>query len=188
MKRLVFLFSAFYLSLVVLTATAQNIFITESSQVTFFSDAPLQDIEAVNKAATSIITLHNDSIAFQVPIKGFTFKSGLMQTHFNETYMESDKKGYEYATLKGKLSEKIDFKKDGEYKVTVTGNLKMHGVEKPRTFDGTITVKGDKVTVKSQFKVLVADHKIKIPSDKIKNIGSEVLVTVEAHYKPYVKP
>jgi len=167
---------------------AQGVYISESSDITFFSEAPLENIEAVNKAATSIITLHNDSIVFQVPIKGFTFKKSLMQQHFNENYMESDKKGMEYSTLKGKINEKIDFKTDGEYKVTCTANLLIHGVTKNRTFDGVITIKNGKPSIKSQFTVKVADHNIKIPNAVIKNIAEEVLVTINIQYKPYVKP
>ncbi len=169
------------------TAYSQSVYISESTEISFFSKAPMEDIEAINKASTSIITLYNDSIAFSVPIKGFKFKKGLMETHFNETYMESDKKGYEYGILKGKINEKPDFKTDGEYKVTCTGILKIHGVEQPRTFEGVFTVKDGKINLKSKFKVLVADHKIKIPSDKIMNIGKEIEVSVSADYKPYVK-
>ena len=168
-------------------ASAQGVYISESSEITFFSKAPLENIEAVNKAITSIITLHNDSIVFQVPIKGFTFKKTLMQTHFNETYMESDKKGMEYATLKGKINEKVDFKTDGEYKVTCTGNLMIHGVTKNRIFEGTITVKNGKPSIHAQFTVKVAEHNIKIPNAVVKNIAEEVLVTINTTYKPYVK-
>lgn len=165
----------------------QGVYISESSEITFFSEAPLENIEAVNKAITSIITLHNDSIVFQVPIKAFTFKKSLMQQHFNENYMESDKKGMEYSTLKGKINEKTDLKTDGEYKVTCTGDLLMHGVTKHRTFEGIITVKDGKPSIRSQFKVKLADHNIKIPNAVIKNIAEEVLVTINITYKPYVK-
>ncbi|MCG3166055.1 MAG: hypothetical protein POELPBGB_01831 [Bacteroidia bacterium] len=171
-----------------LTSFAQSVYISEKTEISFFSKAPIEDIDAVNKMSTSIITLHNDSIAFKVPITGFVFKDGLMQRHFNSNYMESDKKGYENATLKGKINEKVDFKTDGEYKVTCTGILKMHGVEQPRTFEGVFTVKEGKINLTSKFKVLVADHKIKIPSDKLMNIGKEIEVSVSADYKPYVKP
>lgn len=171
-----------------LTSFAQSVYISESTEISFFSKAPIEDIDAVNKLSTSIITLHNDSIAFKVPITGFVFKDGLMQRHFNSNYMESDKKGYENATLKGKINEDIDFKADGEYKVTCTGVLKMHGVEQPRNFEGVFTMKEGKVNLTSKFKVLVADHKIKIPGDKVMNIGKEIEVSVSANYKLYVKP
>ncbi len=167
---------------------AQTVYISESTEISFFSKAPVENIDAVNKMSTSIITLHNDSIAFKVPITGFVFKDGLMQRHFNSNYMESDKKGFENSTLKGKINEDIDFKTDGEFKVTCNGILKMHGVEQPRNFEGVFTVKEGKVTLTSKFKVLVADHKIKIPGDKLMNIGKEIEVSVSANYKLYVKP
>lgn len=186
-KKIIVLCLIVNCQLSIVNSFAQVIYVSEKTEISFFSKAPLEDIEAVNNTSTSIITTHNDTIAFQVPIKGFTFKNGLMQTHFNETYMESDKKGNEYGILKGKINEKIDLTTDGEYKVSCTGILKIHGVEQPRTFEGTIIVKEGKLHLQSKFKVLVADHKIKIPSDKVMNIGKEIEVTVSAHYKPYVK-
>ncbi len=188
MKNNIFLFSIFYFLFSIAVSKAQTVYISESTEISFFSKAPIEDIDAVNKMSTSIITLHNDSIAFKVPITGFVFKDGLMQRHFNSNYMESDKKGFENATLKGKINEDIDFKTDGEFKVTCTGTLKMHGVEQPRNFEGVFIVKEGKVNLTSKFKVLVADHKIKIPGDKVMNIGKEIEVSVSANYKLYVKP
>jgi hypothetical protein len=188
MKKLLALSSLLTAYCLLPTAFGQTVYISEKTEISFFSKAPVEDIDAVNKMSTSIITLHNDSIAFKVPITGFVFKDGLMQRHFNSNYMESDKKGYENATLKGKINEDIDFKTDGEYKVTCTGTLKMHGVEQPRNFEGVFTVKEGKISLTSKFKVLVADHKIKIPSDKLMNIGKEIEVSVSADYKLYVKP
>jgi hypothetical protein len=188
MKKLIALLLILNSLFLILNSFAQTVYISEKTEISFFSKAPIEDIDAVNKISTSIITLHNDSIAFKVPITGFVFKDGLMQRHFNSNYMESDKKGYENATLKGKINEDIDFKTDGEYKVTCTGILKMHGVEQPRTFEGVFTVKEGKINLASKFKVLVADHKIKIPSDKLMNIGKEIEVSVSADYKLYVKP
>ena len=184
MRKLIFFLVAFGCN----HLFAQNIYISESTEITFFSEAPLENIAAVNKASQSIITLYNDSIVFMVPISGFTFKKALMQEHFNENYLESDKKGFENAILKGKINEKPDFKKDGEYKVTCTGNLLIHGVEQTRTFEGIFTVKEGKISLKSQFTVKVKEHHIKIPNTVIKNIAEEVLVTITANYKPYSKP
>lgn len=169
-------------------AFAQSIYTSESAEITFFSKAPLEDIAAVNKAATSLLTPFNDSVVFLVPIKGFTFHKPLMQEHFNENYMESHKAGMEYAKMKGKINEKIDWKTDGEHKVTCSGMLLIHGVEQPRNFEGTVTILNGKPSIKSEFKVKLADHKIKIPKAVIQNIAEEVLVTVIVNYKPYEKP
>lgn len=187
MKKIILLLLIIHCQLSIVNCFSQNIFISESSHITFFSEAPLENIEAVNTASTSIITLFNDSIAFQVPIKGFTFEKPLMQEHFNENYMESDKKGMEYAILKAKFNEKPDFKTDGEYKLSCTGTILIHGVQQTRTFDGTITVKAGKPSIKSEFIVKLQDHKVKIPKAVIKNIAEEVKVTVSANYKPYSK-
>lgn len=184
MKKLITLLTTYCL---LLTAYGQSVYISENSEIIFFSAAPIENIEAVNTASTSIITLYNDSIAFQVPIKGFTFEKPLMQEHFNENYMESDKKGMEYGILKGKFNEKPDFKKDGEYKVSCTGTLLIHGVKQNRNFDGIITVKNGNPSIKSEFMVKLEDHKVKIPKAVIKNIAEEVKVTVKANYKPYSK-
>src|SRR5690554_782336 len=72
------------------------------SKTTFFSSAPLEDITATNTQASSLFNSETGAIAFMVPIKGFRFRKSLMQQHFNENYLESDK--YPQATFEGKLS------------------------------------------------------------------------------------
>ncbi len=108
-----------------------------------------------------------------------------MQEHFNENYMETPK--YPNASFRGKINEKIDYKKDGVYKVTCTGKLNMHGVDQLRTIDGTITVKGNEVVLDSQFFVKTVDHKIDVPKVVFEKIAENIKVTVNAKYAPYVK-
>ena len=85
-------------------------------------------------------------IAFNLLVKSFEFKIALMQEHFNENYMESDK--YPKASFKGKITnlDKINFKKDGVYPAEVIGDLTIHNVTKPLTAKGTLEVKGGTVT------------------------------------------
>src|SRR5690606_36927900 len=80
---------------------AQSYQYTES-EVTFFSSAPMEDIKATNKRATSLFDAATGSIAFVVPINGFQFRKSLMQQHLNENYLESDK--YPNASFEGKVS------------------------------------------------------------------------------------
>jgi polyisoprenoid-binding protein YceI len=98
-----------------------------------------------------------------------------MQEHYNENYMESEK--FPYATFKGKISETIDYTKDGTHNVTMVGTLDMHGVELPRTVTGTVTVKGGTISMDSKFEVKVADHKIKVPSLYVEKIAENIQVT-----------
>ena len=129
--------------------------------VSFFSTTPIEDIDATNNACTSLLNSANDTIVFKIPNKEFVFPKSLMQEHFNENYMETSK--YPNATFKGKINEDIDYTKEGIYKVTCTGMLKMHGVEQIRTIAGTITVKSEELTIVSNFNVKLVDHKIDVP-------------------------
>lgn len=121
-------------------------------------------------------------MAFKVPIQSFTFRNGLMQEHFNENYMESDK--YPHATFKGKIVEDVDLSRDGTYKVSASGILSVHGVSKARTITGVIVVKNGQMMLNASFVVPVADHKIDIPDNKLLNISQDINVKLEAAYEP----
>lgn len=164
---------------------AQEIQTSKAINVRFFSSAALEDIEGVTQNGTSVITTAKNDFFFLVPIKSFTFKSSLMQEHFNENYMESDK--YVDARFTGKVNEEVDWKKDGNYNVTVTGKLIIHGVDKERTFPGVITIKNGVISISSKFDIACKDHNIKIPSMMSEKIAEVVSVTVSGTYAPYVK-
>ncbi len=164
---------------------AQEIQTSKAINVRFFSSASLEDIEASTQNGTSVITTAKNDFFFLVPIKSFSFKSSLMQEHFNENYMESDK--YPDARFTGKVNEDIDWKKDGTYNVTVTGKLTVHGVDKDRTIPGTIAIKNGVVSISAKFDIACKDHGIKIPSMLAEKVAEIVNVTVSGTYAPYVK-
>ncbi|MBI3501568.1 MAG: YceI family protein [Bacteroidetes bacterium] len=149
-----------------------QIYTGKSYEISFFSHGPIEDIAATSKSAQVMLNTAKNEIAVKVTIKGFEFEKKLMQEHFNEKYMESDK--FPYATFSGKIKDTIDYKKDGVYKVSVTGKLNIHGVEKERTIPGTITVKGGEITIDSKFPVALKDHNIEIPSLVTQNIAEIV--------------
>lgn len=177
------------LSLVFLVFTSlvsnAQIFIGKTCEVKIFSDGPIEDIDAINKTSKPILNTANNEIAVKITIKGFDFDKELMEEHFNEKYMESDK--IPYATFAGKINEKIDFTKNGTYKVTVTGKLKIHDVEKERTLEGTITVKGGEIHIETKFIVLLKDHNVQIPSLVSQNISEVIEVTLKSILVEYVK-
>ena len=117
------------------TGMFAQIYIAKTCEISFFSSSPLENIEAINKAAKPLLNIATNDIQIKIAISAFVFAKPLMQEHFNENYMESDK--FPNAIFKGKINEKLDWTKDGEYKVTVTGKLSIHGVEKDRTIDGS---------------------------------------------------
>lgn len=162
-----------------------QIYIAKTCEISFFSASPLEDIEAVNKACKPIINTATNDVQMKIAINAFQFQKALMQEHFNENYMESEK--YPNAIFKGKINEAVDWTKDGEYKVTVTGKLNIHGVEKDRTLDGVVKIKGQEITIGSKFKIHIADHGIKVPSLYVQNIAEDVDVTLNATLEPYKK-
>jgi hypothetical protein len=149
------------------------------SHIRFFSDAPMEDIEAVNKNAQSALDLQSGEIVFSVPISGFQFEKSLMQEHFNENYMESEK--YPKATFSGKISG-YEIGKSGWQNAKASGEMTIHGVQNPMSCEGKIRVEGNQVEIESEFPVELADYKIKIPKVVFLNIAEVVEVTVKFSY------
>lgn len=162
---------------------AQN-FITKNGKISFFSKTSMENISAVNNQAVSVLNSKNGDLAFSVLVTGFLFKKALMQEHFNEEYMESDK--YPKAGFKGNIADisKVNFKKDGSYPVSVSGDLTLHGVTNKVKVPGTITITSGKVAAAATFNILVADYKISISKMVENNISKSIEVKVDCNYDP----
>lgn len=173
------------LSIFALSKVDAQILITNTAKVQFFSETPVENISAVNANVSSLINTATDSIFFKIKNTGFAFKNALMQDHFNENYMESSK--YPFSTFKGKISQQIDYTKDGSYKISASGKMYIHGVERPVTANGLITVKAGQVSVSSDFTVKTADYKIDVPKLVFQKIAQEIKVSLSAVYKPAAK-
>lgn len=157
-----------------------GLYASKNAKISLYSKAPIEDIEASTTSGASVYNSATGDVAFSVPIKSFHFEKSLMQAHFNENYMESDK--YPTATFKGKVASPPDVSKDGTYTVKATGDLTVHGVTQNRTIDGTFTVKGGVVTLNTEFMVKCADHKITIPQLVFHNIAETIRIQVAATY------
>jgi polyisoprenoid-binding protein YceI len=172
--------------ILLLTATIVNgyaqKFYTKNGLVSFYSKAPVEDIQADNNEVLSVINTATGDVQFSLLNTGFHFKKALMEEHFNEDYMESDK--YPKSTFKGKITNlsEVNFTKDGTYNVTVAGDLTMHGVTNKVTATGTITIKGGAISATSKFKIQLADYKITIPSVVKNNIAETIEITVSCSY------
>ncbi len=158
-------------------ASAQSRYMTRNGKVTFFSTTPLEDIKADNNQASCIIDVEKGEMAFTVLMKSFVFPKALMQEHFNENYVESDK--FPKASFKGSFAEKIPAGKDGVYTITSTGELFLHGVSKPVQATGTVEVKEGKLYAKSKFIVSPKDYDISIPKLVENNIAKNIEVSVD---------
>ena len=178
MKKVIFLF---LLSGFLLNIHAQK-YMTRTGYIGFFSHTPLEDIKAENNQVASVLDASNGDIVFQVLMRSFHFDKALMEEHFNENYVESEK--YPKATFAGNITDfsGVDLNKDGEYNVSVKGKLSIHGVTKEIEEKGVITVKDGKVNAHSEFEINPDDYSIEIPSVVREKIAKEISVTVDINY------
>ncbi len=168
----------FALSILFCTSVSAQHYFTKNGSISFFSEAPVENIEAANNKVTAIIDSKTGDIEFAVLMKAFQFEKALMQEHFNENYVHSDK--YPKAKFKGELEgfDGINWTKDGEYKLNCVGDLTLHGQTKPVSTPFTIKVKGEVITGTSEFTILLSDYKIEIPSVVKDNISNSILIKV----------
>ena len=177
MKNTTILF--FFLLHISFTGFAQSKLFTKNGIISFYSKAPIEDIEATNNKVLAIVDLEKNTIEFSVLIKGFEFEKGLMQDHFNDSYLESDK--YPKAYFKGVFEESIhgiSSAGNKTYTLTVTGNLSLHGVTQPLKTLGVVAVNNKLIKASSSFTIRLSDYKIKIPSLVASNISKEILIKV----------
>lgn len=163
--------------LISFSAQAQEKYKLEKSNVRFFSETPMENIEATTEKTVAIIDAQKKEFAFKIQIRSFHFEKELMEEHFNENYMESEK--FPNATFSGKIIGNFSMKVDGVYPVTAQGELNVHGVKKVRKIPATITVKNGKATLNSNFTIKLVDHKITIPSIMMMKIAEEIAVTIK---------
>lgn len=162
-------------------------YITKSGHIRFFSEAPLETIEAHNKQVNAALDTKTGALVFKVLMKSFIFEKALMQEHFNENYVESNK--FPNATFKGKVTnvDAIEFSMPGTYDAEIIGELTIHGIAKQITSKGSFEVKSEMIHGKSKFNFLIADYDISIPGAVAGKIADEIEITVDVKLKELKK-
>jgi hypothetical protein len=152
-------------------------YMTKTGFIGFYSKTPFEDIQGENNQVYAVLDPASHHMAFAVLLKGFIFPKELMQVHFNENYVESDK--FPKATFSGTCSGEMDLSKDGIYQVVVKGDLSLHGVTKTLETTGQLEVKNGKITGSSAFKIKPEDYQITIPSIVRDKIAQKIDVKVQ---------
>jgi YceI-like domain len=159
-------------------AFAQTKLFTKTGTISFFSKTNVENISARNNKVLAVWELTSGKIEFSVLMKGFEFEKALMQEHFNEDYVESDK--YPKATFKGVIenSNTIVLTADKTYSVKVNGSLTMHGITKQISTIATIKVKNGVASASAVLPVLLSDYNIKIPAVVADNINKKIDISI----------
>lgn len=165
-------------------AHGQGKYLTREGVVSFFSSSIMEDIEARSQQTSAVLDLPTQQLAFTIPIKSFQFKRTLMQEHFNENYLESDR--YPKATFTGKLTalNLEALRAGGPQPVMADGNLTIHGVTQHMQVPGTLELKNGRLLVAADFSVAPADYKIEIPALVRDHIAKIVRVRVALSCDP----
>ncbi|MBT1686992.1 YceI family protein [Dawidia soli] len=159
---------------------AQQRFVLEQSSISFHSDGVIEDIAATNTNVSSIFDASKGEIAYLLNMKDFQFPKKLMQVHFNEKYVESEK--YPRASFEGKIVG-FDPAVEGLQQVNAVGRMTIHGVTKDVQFPGTVERKGGMLAMKANFILKLQDYAIKVPQIVWQNIAQQVEVTVDFNYR-----
>ena len=125
----------------------------------------------------AVIDAGKKNIAFSLLLKGFVFTKELMQEHFNENYVESDK--YPKANFIGTYTGDVTLGKDGVYKVTVKGNLTLHNVTHAIETPAILEIKGASLIGNAEFTVKPEDYNMTIPSIVRSKIANTMTVKIK---------
>lgn len=158
--------------LVANTLFAQKM-ITRNGEIKFDATYPgaLDAVIGTSNSTSSIFDKSNNEFVVQVLIKSFKFKIPLMEEHFNENYMESDK--FPKANFKGEI---IAFDgKSGVYQIE--GDLAIHGVTNKIKSKVTISISNDKLVILGSFEVKINDYNLEVPALAKKTLSDEAKVS-----------
>jgi polyisoprenoid-binding protein YceI len=159
------------------------IYTISSGQIHFNSNAPKELIDATSNALAGVVDLEHKTFAFKIDVRSFAgFNSPLQREHFNENYMETPK--FPEAVFSGKIIEDVDLSKEGSYNVRAKGKLQIHGMQQERIIRATVTNKGGKIKIQTDFTVSLADHDIKIPRVVYEKLAPDINVSVKATLSP----
>jgi hypothetical protein len=158
---------------------AQKIYSTKAATVRFIA-VDDKDIDAINTKAVSRLEA-NGKLSFIMLMKDFSFEMDLMQKHFNDEYVESDK--FPRGIFNGQITniKSVNFAKDGSYPILVKGNMQVHGVNKAIQTNGVIVISKGQPKASAKFTVSLKDFGI--GGVLIKMVADKVDVEVVASYQ-----
>ena len=163
-----------YFILSLFSIEQENRYIIQNSKIEFYSYAPLEDIQAVNTESVGAIDIESGEFIIKIPVNAFEFPNKLMQKHFNDRYLETDI--YPECIFRGKLNEN-----------SASGEITLHGVTKKIEIPISKTINEENIIISTDFKILLKDHKIKIPRLLFQNIAEEIEVKVSSEFIKYKK-
>jgi hypothetical protein len=136
-------------------------YLTREATLSFDAGSPLEDIYAVSESASAVYDATSGKLGVQVLMTSFQFKRALMQEHFNENYVESEKFP----------------------KAQAVGQLTIHGQTKDIAVPCELLEADGGLLLQAEFPVTIEDFGVSIPGAVSDKIAKEAKVTVRATLK-----
>ncbi|MCG9792551.1 YceI family protein [Flavobacterium algicola] len=172
------LLSAFILFSI--TLFSQKIATVKNAVVQFEASVPIfEPVAAINNSVHSALNTRNGYISFEIVMKQFHFEKSLMEAHFNENYLETDR--YSKATFKG-IIENFDLKEINNLPKTylIKGKLKIHGKTKAITTKVKLQYNQKGLLLVSKFDINTDDFDIVIPALVRNKISKTVAASIRS--------
>lgn len=134
-------------------------------------------VKAINKSSSAVLKADTGNFAALLLIKAFDFKIALMQEHFNENYMDSDK--FSRATFKGKINDFNINEINSEKEYIIEGVLSIRDIDKKIKTNATLHKESDKIYIKTTFQIEPEDFDIKIPKIVRKKIAKSINIIID---------
>lgn len=162
---------------------AQEKMICKTGNITFEASVPaFEEVKATNTNVTVVLNPKTGEIASLALMKGFRFKVALMEEHFNENYIESDK--YPKAIFKGKIENFNAGSLTASPKnFTINGKLELHGKSVAVKTIAKMSQSGSGITLASDFSVNASDFDISIPAVVKNKVSNKINIQVDALLK-----
>ena len=161
---------------------SQDRYYTKSGTIIFESSVPsFEEVKAINNKVTAILK-SDGTIASLALTKAFRFKIALMEEHFNENYIESNK--YPKASFSGKLTDfKINDLSAIDKIYKTKGALVIRGIKKEIVIESSIKLVDEIIHLNAKFSVKTEDFNIQIPSIVRYKIAKKVDISLNFKLK-----
>lgn len=161
---------------------------SKDNLVKFISDAPMEDFEGITDHIDGYLLwdpenpLEKGDMYFEVDLNSIDTGIGLRNRHMRENYLHTDK--YPYAKFNGKLTA-AEMTDENEYRVTATGTMSIHGIDREIEVNGTLTDKDDTLNIHTEFVVSLTDYNIEIPQIMFLKIEEDMQLVLDFYLLQY---
>ncbi|MFZ4680617.1 MAG: YceI family protein, partial [Flavobacterium sp.] len=168
-------FVVLFMALLIGSTVFSQKMITRSGEIKFDATVPgaMDEVIGTNKTVSAIFDKSTTDLVVLGLVKSFKFKSPLMEEHFNENYMESDK--LPKASFKGKV---VNYKgKAGSY--DVEGDLTIHGIANKVKTKMAVVNDGVKLLISGAFAIKLIDYKLDVPALAKKTLSETAKISIK---------